>query len=138
MSEYCLGIRFSNDGSHVVVAEDKTQRMAVFTTAGVFVRSVARGLPGGGTYYDVVHSVAGEYVVADYDNHRVCVVSPDGLGLVRSWGACGPGGESLTKPAALSYAGKHLYVMEFRGECRCLCRQNNASGTSFFGVCRGG
>ncbi len=88
LSKYCTGIRFTLDGSHLIVAEWEARRLSLFTTAGVFVRCVGVGMLGGG-FLDVLQSVSGEYVVTDIRKHRLCVFSPDGSELVRSWGVQG-------------------------------------------------
>ena len=60
----------------------------------------------------VIEESLGEYVVADCHNHRVCVFSPDGSELVRSWGVEGTGDGQFQYPVALAVAGQHLYVMD--------------------------
>ncbi len=72
------------------------------------------GVLGDG-YKDVLLSVSGEYVVADDDNHRVCVLSPDGSELVRSWGVEGAGDGQFEFHTALAAARRHLYVMDAGG-----------------------
>ena len=63
-------------------------------------------------YKDVVLSSSYEYVVADHNNHRVCVFSADGSQLVRSWGTEGTGDGQFSMPTALAVAGSHLYVLD--------------------------
>ena len=113
---FCVGIRFTPDGNHVIVAfvEDGTKRLSLFTTAGVFVSCVGMGVLGRGNM-DVMQSVCREYVVADCESHRVCVFSPDGSMLLRSWGVRGTGDGQFQFPTALAAAGKHLYVMDSCG-----------------------
>ncbi len=95
----------------MIVAENESKRLSLFTATGVFVKCVGVGVVGGRSM-DVLQSAHGEYVVADFWSHRVCVFSADGLELVRSWGMRGFGTGQFMFPVALAAAGRHLYVMD--------------------------
>ncbi len=80
LSLSCTGIHFTSDGSHLVVAEAEAMRLSVFTVGGVLVRCSGVGvLTEGGHDVCMPLSTKGDseyrYVVADRDNHRVCVFS---------------------------------------------------------------
>ena len=113
LSRDCTAITFTPDGSQLIIAERQAKRLSLFTTAGAlnFVRCVGVCVLGDGCM-DVLQSATGEYVVADYSNHRVCVFSPDGSELVRSWGVKGNGDGQFAYPTALAASGRHLYVMD--------------------------
>ena len=115
LSNWCTGIRFTPDGGHLVIAESQAKRVSVFTTAGVFVKCVGVGTLEDGLN-DVVMTSSGEFVVADAEHNRVCVFSPDGLELVRSWGSFGPGDGEFDDPTALALVGEHLYVLDCESE----------------------
>ncbi len=115
---WCNAVQFAQDGSHLIIADgpgmDPGDPLLVHDVAlsTEEVKCVGEGVLCRGGTGDVVQSVSGEYVVADFDNHRVCVFSPDGSEVVRSWGLVGTGDGQLQSPTALAAAGKHLYVID--------------------------
>ncbi len=44
LSSNCEGIRFTADGSHLVVAEREAKRVSLFTVRGVFVKCIGTGM----------------------------------------------------------------------------------------------
>ena len=51
--------------------------------------------------------------MADVYNNRLCLFSPDGLELLRSWGTMGNGDGEFEYPTALAIAGSHLCVLDY-------------------------
>lgn len=105
------GFRFTPDGTHLLYADYSNQRLSKWTVGGDFVCVLCPGQfdhPN-----DVDFTVTGEIVVADCYGNRVCVVSPDGSTLVRSWGRGGLGDGEFQRPAALAVHGRQLYVLDF-------------------------
>jgi len=85
---YATGIRFTPDGSCLLVAECKNQRLSLFTVDGVFLKHVGAGVLADGIK-DVSFGAGGEIIVADCDNNRICVFSSDGDTLIKTWGSEG-------------------------------------------------
>ncbi len=54
----------------------------------------------------------GELLVADYDNHRVCVFRADGDTLLRTWGTRGTADGQFKYPTALALVDTKLLVLE--------------------------
>ncbi len=61
---------------------------------------------------DVLFAPNGELLVADYNNHRVCVFSADGDTLLRTWGTRGSADGQFEYPTALSLVNSKLFVLE--------------------------
>lgn len=116
----CFGIRFTPDGGHVLIAEFSNNRLSLFTsTTGAFVRCVGVGTLA--CPCDVDFASNGDIVVAEYNSCRICVFSPDGSTLERSFGSeCdddtsdAPG--QLKSPTALALHVCRLYVLDERSE----------------------
>ena len=53
-----------------------------------------------------------EVIVADVGGHRICVFSPDGDTLIKTWGSVGTAAGQFQQPKALAVAGSYLYVMD--------------------------
>jgi len=109
--QYVSGIQFTADGKHLVIAGFSNSRVSLVTVEGEFVRFIGAGVLGGG-YKDVTFSSAGEVVVADARNHRVCVFSQSDGTLLRTW----RNGE-LDDPTALATSRNRLYVLDTAGAC---------------------
>jgi tripartite motif-containing protein 71 len=111
IGEYATGIRFTPDGSRLLVAECNNMRLSLFTVDGVFVKHIGAGaLAMYGK--DVSFGAGGEIVVAESRNHRICVFSPDGDTLIKTWGSEGNAASQFEYPQALAVSGSHLYVMD--------------------------
>ncbi len=54
----------------------------------------------------------GEIIVADNGNHRICVFSPVGDTLIKTWGSQGTAAGQFHHPSALAVSGSYLYVMD--------------------------
>ena len=108
-------ICFTNDGSHIIVAEAFNRRLSVITAGGIFVRHVGVGVLGAYTK-GVAVAASGEINVADQENKRVCVFPEDGGDMIRSWSSKGVGvvGQ-LDYPATLAIVDQQLFVMEGSG-----------------------
>lgn len=106
----CSGLRFTPDGNHILIAEWLNDRLSLFTFAGVFVRCI-----GSGTLkspYDVDFAPNGNLLVADRDNHRICVFAPDGFTLLRCFGGDGATAGQFRYPTALALHASQLYVLD--------------------------
>ena len=107
----CEGLRFTPDGLHILACEHYNRRLSLFTLEGKFVRHIGDKLVSNG-YKDVDFTAAGEIILADYNNNRVCVFSADGSELLRAWGSSGTGNGEFNCPTALSVRGSRLYVLD--------------------------
>ena len=121
LMEYCLGIRFTPDNGHIIVAESNPGvctggQVSVFTHAGEFVRCI-----GGGQFkaaLEVEITDNGDIIVCDgWPYHRICVFSADGSTLLRQWGGYGVADGMFINPTALAMCGGQLYVLD-RGNKR--------------------
>lgn len=113
------GLRFTPDGTHVLVAEAQAGRLSLFTLSGEFVRCVGEGAVQWPT--DVEFAPNGDILVANINTHRVCVLAPDGAALLRSFHSdvegvdadglpCGEA-RALKSPIALAMRGNTMYVL---------------------------
>ena len=103
---YATGIRFSPDGTCLLIAECSHGRLSLFTVDGVFkfVKRVGAGVGSDG-YNDVSFGAGGEIIVADCDNSCICVFSPDGDTLIKAWGSKGAAAGQFEYPTALAVFG---------------------------------
>ena len=65
---------------------------------------------GGGKDLEICPN--GDIVIADCERHRICVLSPDGSVLLRSWGTQGTDIGQLQLPTAVALAQDKLFVLE--------------------------
>ena len=105
---HCEGVRLTRDGRHVVVTENHS-RMSLFTLDGEFVKRIGDGLITSGNN-DVALTAQGDYIVCEYDSHRVSVFNASTDELERRWEL-----EASVKPIALAVAGGRLYVLDYSG-----------------------
>ena len=133
LMQQCNGIRFTRDGSCVVVAESSGYgqgRVSVFTVAGDFVRTFGRREVKGGA--DVEFADNGDVIVSCRRLAQIFVYSPDGRVLLRQWGRAQAAGSDtpsadaagdvdlcegrsesgLGKPTALALSSGRLYVLD--------------------------
>lgn len=105
------GLRFTPDGGHILIAEERNHRLSLFTVTGDFVRCIGVGM----LRYpvDVEFTPAGDILVADSHNHRVCALSPDGSTLLRSFGSEGDAPGKFRFPTALTIHGDKLFVLDW-------------------------
>jgi DNA-binding beta-propeller fold protein YncE len=109
---YCAtGIRFTPDGTCLLVAEYINSRLSLFTVDSVFIKHIGSGVLYDGLK-DVSFGAGGEIIVADSGNHRICVLSPDGDTLIKTWGSEGTAAGQFEFPHALAVSGSYLYVMD--------------------------
>lgn len=107
----CSGIRFHLDGDHILVVERNNSRLSLFTVNGEFLRCMGVGILR--NPFDVDFASNGDIVVADWGNHRISVLSPDGSTLLRTCYTVreeAPG--KLPYPTALAMHCEQLYVMD--------------------------
>ena len=105
------GIRYTPDGTRLLVAELNNRYLLVFTVEGVFVKRICTGILSKGDK-DVSFGAGGEIIVADKDKHRICVFSPDGATLIKIWGSRGTTAGEFQYPNVLAVSGSYLYVMD--------------------------
>ncbi len=109
----CEGLCFTPDGLCIVVAECDNKRLSMFRVCdGGFVKHIGAGVVADG-FKDVQFAPNGELLVADHNNHRVCVFSADGDTLLRTWGTRGCADGQFEKPAALELVDSKLFVLNF-------------------------
>lgn len=109
--EDCFGIRFTLDGTRILIADSTSKRLSLFTLTGEFVRSIGVGVFNDPT--DVTFTRGGEILVADADNrNRICVFSSDGSTLLRSFGCRGDAPGQFKRPNALEMRGDKLFVLD--------------------------
>jgi DNA-binding beta-propeller fold protein YncE len=108
---FATGIRFTPGGLSLLAAEYINRRLSLFTVDGVFIKHIgARVLSDG--LKDVSFGTGGEIIVADSTNHRICVFSPDGDTLIKTWGSYRTAVRQFDFPKALAVSGSYLYVMD--------------------------
>jgi DNA-binding beta-propeller fold protein YncE len=115
IGRYATGIRFTPDGTFLLVAESSSGHLSLFTVVGVFVKHIGAGVlhvHAWGSYNDVSLGAGGEIIVADSRNHRICVFSPNGDTLINTWGSRGTADGQFEYPDALAVSGSYLFVMD--------------------------
>ena len=108
---FATGIRFAPDSACLLVAEYSNRRLSLFTVDGVFKEHIVAGVFVDGLL-DASFGVGGEIIVADEGNNRICVLSPDGDTLIKTWGSEGTAAGQFRFPTALAVSGSYLYVMD--------------------------
>lgn len=109
------GIRFTPDGEHLLISEHSNDRLSLFTLTGKFVACGGVGTLNRPS--DVDFASNGDILVADWFRHRVCVFSPDGGDLLRTFGS-----EEETStvnfkyPTALAMHGGQLFLLDGESE----------------------
>ena len=110
IGDYPPGIRFSPDGSLILVTERDSPRLSLFTVEGQFVKHIGIGIPRKYYHNDVCYGSSGEIITTDAGNGRVCVFSADSSNsLVTTW--CSPGHFTHLGSPALALAGPYLYLL---------------------------
>ena len=104
------GMRFTANGCFLVVAEHTNRRVLVFTVGGEFVRHIGAGVLADG-FKDIELDGNVDIIVADCNNHRVCVFPFDGSAM-KTWGTYGTADGQFNMPAALALVGGRLYVLD--------------------------
>jgi WD40 repeat protein len=113
---HASGLSFSPDGTHILVAEYAYQ-VYMFTTDGVFVKTIGLGHLGHGNYNDVLCSGSNIFV-ADSGQHRVCVFSLETGELIRTWDSRHLSLDSpdyFKYPTALAVYQNKLFVLDAGG-----------------------
>ena len=108
---FATGIRFTPDGACLLVAECSNHWLSMFTVDGVFMKRIGVGVLDDG-FNDVSYGAGGEIIVADFGNHRVCVLSPNSDTLIKTWGSEGTVAGQFRFPTSLAVSGSYLYVMD--------------------------
>jgi hypothetical protein len=108
---YHTSIRFTADGTCLLVAEYDNRRLSLFTVDGVFMKHIGAGALADG-WRDVSFGAGGEIIVADRHKHRICVFSSDGDTLIKTWGSHGTAAGQFIFPTALAVSGSYLYVID--------------------------
>lgn len=105
-----VGMRFTPEGDHLLIAESLNNRLSLFTVTGEFVRCIGAGELK--SPMDVEFANNADILVADKGNRRICVFSPDGSTLLRSFGIEPPEGDASDEstvpgvPIALAMSGR--------------------------------
>jgi WD40 repeat protein len=108
-------MRFTPDGQFIIAAEQSNTRLSMFRVSdGGFVKHIGAGVVANG-HKDIEFMPNGELLVADYNNHRICVFSADGDALLRTWGSNGSGDGQFQRPTGLALVGSSLFVLEDGG-----------------------
>ena len=111
IGNWATGIRFTSDGKCLLVAERDNYRLSLFTVDGVFVKHIGAGILSV-SFNDVSFDAGDEIIVADSGNNRICVFSPDGDTLIKTWGSQGTAAGTFEYPRALAVSGSYLYVLD--------------------------
>lgn len=113
--ENSVGIRFTPDANHIVITENASDRLSLFTLEGNFVRCI-----GVGTLkcpFDVTFACNGDMIIVDKCKHRICVYTPDGPTLLRTIGEDDGLGPLFSDPIAVTMFRGQLYVAEWANAC---------------------
>ena len=106
-------MQFTRDGRHLVITDHPSGHATVMTVRGALVRHIGLGVLEVGMNA-VALTCTGEVVVADSNNHRICVFSGDDGTLLRTWGTRGKGdGQFSDTIEVLAVCGSRLYVPDF-------------------------
>lgn len=100
------GLRFTPDGSHILVAEE--QRLSLFTVSGEYVRSIKNGGNHLKGPTNVDFTTSGEILAANRSSNSISVFSPDGSTILRT--ISGANGR-FKHPYALAVHGSQLFVL---------------------------
>lgn len=106
-----MGLRLTPDGTHILVAEAETNRLSLFTLTGDFVRCM--GVGSLSRPDDLEFASNGDILVAEEEEHRICVLSADGSRLLRTFGSEGTYHGQFKSPSALAMHGNQLYVLDW-------------------------
>ena len=109
---WATGIRFTPDGSCLLVAEWRNPRLSLFTVDGVFMKHIGPGILDCWGNNDVSFGAGGEIIVADSENHRISVFSPDGDTLIKTWGSYCTAAGKFEHPKVLAVSSSYLYVLD--------------------------
>lgn len=107
------GVRFSPDGTRILVAGESYPCLLLFTVGGAFIKRIAADVVSD-CFKDVAFGAGGEIIVAGYDErpHHISVFSPIGGNLLKTWGAAGGAAGQFQNPNALAVCGPYLYVLD--------------------------
>jgi len=110
IGQHPTGVRFTPDNQHIIVVDTLyNKRLSMFTVDGVFVKHIGVGVLGGDC--DVDFTADGRIIVADCQNHRVCIFAADGV-MTWTWGSKGTSDGQFHYPTALAVSGDKLYVLD--------------------------
>ena len=107
----CDGLRFTADGTRLLIYARPRPCVRVFTVEGAYVKSIGEGVLGGGQCD--VESVGDDVIVADYNKHCIRVFSLSSGETLRSFGSYGTADGQFSLPTALAVCGPRLYVLDF-------------------------
>jgi len=103
-------LSFTPDGRHILVADNMSSRLSMFTVDGAFVNHIGADVIGGGLNY--VLCSGSSIFVADSKNDRVCVFSAETGALIRTWGMQGQGDGQFMFISALATHKSKLFVID--------------------------
>lgn len=108
-----VGVRLTPDGLHLLIAEFYSNRLSVFTLTGDFVRCIGVGHGVLRNPVDVDFGPSGDILVANWENHRICVFSPDGSSFLQTFGTFGKAPGQFKNPRSLAMHSGQLYVSDY-------------------------
>ena len=76
------------------------------------MKHIGSGIFSDWSHNDVSIGCDCEIIVADSGNDCICVLSPDGDTLIKTWGSYGSAVGQFQFPNALAVSGSYLYVMD--------------------------
>ena len=106
----------ANGGDLILATEDTLNEVRIYTTSGVFVRSIGSG-PGSGNGQlnaprDAATDSLGNVYVADYANNRIAKFSPAGV-WIKNWGTKGGKPGQFRRPYGIDLdASNRVYVAD--------------------------
>jgi hypothetical protein len=110
----CSGVCFTPDGQCIVAADSDDPVMSMFRVVdGSFVKNIGVGVLADGPS-DVVAAPNGDLLVADTENHRVCVFNAAGDTLLRCWGTQGEDNGQFNGIVAVALVDCKLFVLDHR------------------------
>lgn len=102
-----LAARFTPGGRFLIAEHDSNHRLSVFSGAGEFLRCIGVGALKSPTSTEFAPN--GDVLVADRNNRRIAVFSPDGSALLRSFGNTSG---QLGCPTKVAVHGGQLFVLD--------------------------
>jgi hypothetical protein len=105
-------MRFTPDGTCLLVAEQVTGRLSLFSIEGEFLRHFGLGVLAEKAPRDVVFGADNTIIVSEEDSGRISVFSFEDGAHIKSWGSEGTGPCEFELLRAMDVSGRYLFVLD--------------------------